>query len=171
MLNTAVKKYKGEEDREDFETVIDISVNAFIPPSYIANEMQKLDMYKKIAAIESEEEKEDIMDEMQDRYGDLPKNVENLLNIASLKCMAHRAYVTEVSDKSGNIRITMYERAKIKVEEIPSLLEKFQGSLSFKPEQTPYFVYQESGNRRKEKTPVVETVRRLLSELIVIVQS
>ena len=171
MLNTAVKKYKGEEEREEFETVIDISVNAFIPPSYIANEMQKLDMYKKIAAIESEEEKEDIMDELQDRYGDLPKNVENLLNIASLKCMAHRAYVTEVSDKSGNIGITMYERAKIKVEEIPSLLEKFQGSLSFKPEQTPYFVYQESGNRRKEKTPVVETVRRLLSELIVIVQS
>ena len=151
--------------------MIDISVNAFIPPSYIANEMQKLDMYKKIAAIESEEEKEDIIDELQDRYGDLPKNVENLLNIASLKCMAHQAYVTEVSDKSGNIKITMYERAKIKVEEIPSLLEKFQGRLSFKPEQTPYFVYKETGNRLKEKSTVMETVRMLLSELIVIVQS
>ena len=85
MLNEAVKKLKGETVTEQvFETAVEIKVDAFIPNSYIKNELQKLDIYKRIAEIENEEEKFNMIDELIDRFGEPPKSVENLLAIALL---------------------------------------------------------------------------------------
>ena len=61
--------------RRAFTTALDVNVDAYIPDSYIPNEYQKLDIYKRIAAIESEEEMEDMMEELIDRFGDIPKKV------------------------------------------------------------------------------------------------
>ena len=100
MLNEAVKKLKGETVTEQvFETAVEIKVDAFIPNSYIKNELQKLDIYKRIAEIENEEEKFNMIDELIDRFGEPPKSVENLLAIALLKEKAHRAYITEITSK------------------------------------------------------------------------
>ena len=86
MLNEAVKHLKGEmEEEETFTTTMDLNVDAFIPASYISNEYQKLDVYKRIAAIESREEMEDMVEELTDRFGDIPKKVEKLLEVAA--CM------------------------------------------------------------------------------------
>ena len=74
MLNEAVKQLKGEmEEEETFTTTMDLNVDAFIPASYIPNEYQKLDVYKRIAAIENREEMEDMTEELIDRFGDIPK--------------------------------------------------------------------------------------------------
>src|SRR5699024_11194628 len=70
MLDEAVKEAKGIKQQEDFETAIDLELNAFIPPKYIPNEYQKLDVYKRIAAIESQEEYEDMQEELMDRFGE-----------------------------------------------------------------------------------------------------
>ena len=76
MLNEAVKEQKGEwQEKEEFETTIDLDVNAFIPERYIKNEMQKLDIYKRIAGIESEEERDDMLEELMDRFGEPPRSV------------------------------------------------------------------------------------------------
>ena len=64
---------------ESFETSIDIELDAYIPNGYIANEYQKLDIYKRIAAIENEEEKDEMLDELIDRFGEPPRSVQNLL--------------------------------------------------------------------------------------------
>lgn len=79
MLNQAVKSLKGEREQETFDTVMDIDLDAYIPASYILNESQKLDIYKRIACIETEEEGAEMLDELIDRFGDPPKSVENLL--------------------------------------------------------------------------------------------
>ncbi len=71
----------------------------FVPDSYIPNEYQKLDIYKRIAAIENEEEMEDMTEELIDRYGDIPRKVMKLLEVATLKALAHRVYVTAVEQK------------------------------------------------------------------------
>ena len=98
MLNEAVKHLKGELSEEDtFTTALDVNVDAYIPDSYIPNEYHKLDIYKRIAAIESEEEMDDMIEELIDRFGDIPKKVELLLEVARLKNLAHQAYVTEVT--------------------------------------------------------------------------
>ena len=73
MLNEAVLELKGEGTIEDYETVVDIDVDAYIPATYIRSENQKLDIYKRIAAIETEEDLADMTDELIDRFGDIPK--------------------------------------------------------------------------------------------------
>ena len=129
MLNEAVKHLKGELSEEDtFTTALDVNVDAYIPDSYIPNEYHKLDIYKRIAAIESEEEMDDMIEELIDRFGDIPKKVELLLEVARLKNLAHQAYVTEVTQKGVTYTFRMYEKAKIHVERIPDLLKQFSGS-------------------------------------------
>ena len=79
----------------------------------IRNESQKLDIYKRIAGIESAEECEDMQDELLDRFGDLPKPVLNLLAVADLKVKAHRVYVKELVERPDEIRILLYEKARL----------------------------------------------------------
>ena len=76
MLNEAVKEAKGMEVAESFDTSIDIDIDAYIPMGYIPNEMQKLDIYKRIAGIETADESEEMLEELIDRFGDPPKSVE-----------------------------------------------------------------------------------------------
>ena len=85
MLNEAVKHLKGEGEEEDFSTTVELEVDAYIPGSYIVNEQQKLDIYKRIAAVETESESEDMKGELLDRFGEVPKSVDNLLRIALLR--------------------------------------------------------------------------------------
>ena len=166
MLNEAVRKLKGGEKEEIFNTSIDLNIDAYIPDSYIRNEYQKLDVYKRIAAIESEEEMDDMMEELIDRFGDIPKKVQQLLHIAALKGLAHEAYVTAVEQKGEAFKFTMYEKAKIDVQKIPSLLGKYRNSLTFKAEEIPYFMYQKRGKSGKETgESVIETVRKVLEDI------
>ena len=132
MLNEAVRQRKGEIPEEIFNTTIDLDVDAYIPASYIPNEYQKLDIYKRIAAIESEEEMDDMLEELIDRFGDLPKKVQQLLQIANLKALAHSADVAVVEQKQDTYRFVMYEKARSDPGKIPTLLEKYRGDLNFK---------------------------------------
>ena len=99
MLNEAVKEAKGMDVAESFDTSIDIDIDAYIPMGYIPNEMQKLDIYKRIAGIETADESEEMLEELIDRFGDPPKSVENLLYIARVKSMAHHLYFTVLHRK------------------------------------------------------------------------
>ena len=162
MLNEAVKKCKGEEvPEEEYETSVEIKVDAFIPVSYIKNEFQKLDIYKRIAELETEDEKTDMIDELVDRFGEPPKSVMNLLNIAILKAKAHEAFIMEVASKKEQLQFTMYPQAKIDVEGIPKLIASMGRKLRFVPGAKPYFVYQYTGNVLSEAEKIVDEIRAL----------
>ena len=142
MLNEAVLIMKGErEETESFETAIDLDMDAYIPATYIKNEMQKLEMYKRIAAIEDTAEYEDMIDELTDRFGELPKAVSNLLRIALLKAKAHKAYIVELKGDKKQFRINMYSKAPVDINKIPALVEKYRGDLKFIADANPYFNY------------------------------
>ncbi len=159
MLNEAVRHMKGEIEEETYVTTLDLNVDAFIPDSYIPNEYQKLDIYKRIAAIENEEEKEDMTEELTDRFGDIPKKVEKLLEAASLKALAHSVYVVSVEQKGETYYFTMYEKAKIQPGKIPALINEFRGDLTLKTDgESPCFIYERKGRMRKEKGPDALTV-------------
>ena len=164
MLNEAVRLLKGEIKEEDFTTTMDLNVDAFIPDSYIPNEYQKLDVYKRIAAIENEEEMEDMTEELLDRFGDIPKKVEKLLKVAALKTMAHAAYVTSVEQKGARFVFTMYERARVAPQRIPELIESFHGDLSIRTDtQAPCFFYEKKvRNRKGETEDPLEIVKNVL---------
>ena len=164
MLNDAVRRLKGEkEDIDDFETTIDLMIDAFIPATYVKNEMQKLELYKRIASIESEEEYEDMTDEILDRYGELPTSVVNLLKVSLLKAKAHRAHITQIEQKNGQLIFTMYQHAKVKVEAIDPLLkeQKYRNKLQFKVEKLAFFHVWKSGAKKE----LLQTIEQVIQDI------
>ena len=141
MLNEAVKNIKGISTVESFTTSIDLDVDAYIPPSYIVNEIQKLDIYKRIAGIESDRECDDMKEELLDRFGGIPKSVDNLLRIALIRVRAHQLYMSEVKGKNELLQFLMRPDAQIAVENIPQLLNRYKGKLTFDPKGVPVFRY------------------------------
>ena len=151
MLNEAVKELKGEKDEDQFTTTMDLNIDAFIPESYIKNEYQKLDIYKRIAAITTEEEMDDMTEELIDRFGDIPKKVQQLLHIAALKSLAHSAYVTAVEQKGSDFKFTLYEKAKLDPQKIPGLLQRYGNKLVFRAEEPPYFSIRKRTKRKRDR--------------------
>lgn len=167
MLNDAVSALKDGElgDGEAFETTIDLGLDAFIPSTYIRREFEKLDIYKRIAEIENEEELLDMQEELLDRFGDMPKAVNNLLKVALIKSMGQKVYITSIKQKGFMIEFTMYQQAKINVEMIPDVIEKHGGKLTLYPDTIPYFEYELKEERDKDKinySLAIENIIRLL---------
>ena len=146
MLTEAVREVQGEETLGDFDTTIDMVVDAYIPDSYIGNEFQKLDIYKRIAGIENERDYDDMLEELIDRFGDLPKTVMNLLAVARVKAEAHQAYVTEIRQNGREVSITLFEQARIDPSVIPPFLEKYRRRLEFRAGGSPRFLFRPEGN-------------------------
>lgn len=142
MLNEAVLIMKGErEDEEDYETAVDVKADAYIPASYIRNELQKLNMYKKISLIENRAEYEDMEDELLDRFGEPPRAVQNLLRIALIKAAAHTAQITEIKGDRQRLKISFYSKAKIDINKIPDMVKKYGNDMKFCCSEPPYFEY------------------------------
>ena len=147
MLNTAVKYAKGEPVEEERTVRVNLSADAFLPESYIINEEQKLEIYKKIAAIESTDDYDDIKEELKDRFGEIPAPAGNLLRIALIRSVAARIGITEIVGLPGTIRFYMDPKAKVRGENIPSLLRdrgrNFTFSMKgFSGRGVPEFMYQ-----------------------------
>ena len=166
LLNESVKEVQGISTvKEDYNTEIDLDIDAFIPERYIRNEMQKLDIYKRISGIQNEEEYDDMLEELMDRFGELPKAVQNLLLVSRLRAQAHDLYLTEVTQKGEEIRMVLYEKAQINTAGIDGLLKQYRGRLKFTIDKNPYFLYirQKKGNREVDN--VLDTVRDLLADM------
>ena len=131
MLNEAIKKVKGEPIEEEIDVEINLAVNAYIPNSYISEEADKIEMYKKIASIENKDDMEEIREELVDRFSDLPRSVETLLYIAYIKSMCKKLKIEKIIQNKNEISLVPLTRYKTKekvgykiVLELLALLEK-----------------------------------------------
>lgn len=131
-------------------------MDAFIPPAYIVNEVQKLDIYKRIAGIESVKERDDMKDELLDRFGEIPKSVDNLLRIALIRVAAHKLYMTEIKGKNERILFTFHPNAALNPAGIPDLLKKHGRDLAFTSYGKAFFTY------KYKRTGLIETDAELL---------
>lgn len=165
MLNEAVKEAKGIHTMEDFETSVDLNVDAYIPDSYISNEFQKLDIYKRIAGIEKQQDYDDMLEELLDRFGEPGKAVLNLLAIAKLKAIAHQGYVTEIKQTGKTVRFTLYEKARLNTEGFPALMQKYRRGLQFKNEQEPKFILEPQGNLILALTEFAEELKSMAENM------
>ena len=166
MLNQAVLALKGETLEEDsYDTVVECDIDAYIPGRYIKNEYQKLDIYKRISAIETEEEYMDMQDELMDRFGDIPRSVENHLKIASIRALAHQAYVTEVVINRQEVRLTMYQKAKLQVEKIPDMVRSYKGDLKLVPGDVPSFHYIDRRNKNQDSLEMMGKAEEILKSM------
>ncbi len=165
MLNEAVKEAKGIHTMEDFETSVDLNVDAYIPDSYISSEFQKLDIYKRIAGIETQQDYDDMLEELLDRFGEPGKAVLNLLAIAKLKAIAHQGYVTEIKQTGKTVRFTLYEKARLNTEGFPALMQKYRRGLQFKNEQEPKFILEPQGNLILALTEFAEELKSMAENM------
>lgn len=165
MLNEAVKEANGIHTMEDFETSVDLNVDAYIPDSYISNEFQKLDIYKRIAGIETQQDYDDMLEELLDRFGEPGKAVLNLLAIAKLKAIAHQGYVTEIKQTGKTVRFTLYEKARLNTEGFPALMQKYRRGLQFKNEQEPKFILEPQGNLILALTEFAEELKSMAENM------
>ena len=127
-----------------------------IPAEYIVNETQKLDIYKRIAGIETLKERDEMKDELLDRFGNIPKAVDNLLRIALIRMAAHALDMTEIKGKNGRITFNFRPDAAIDPLKIPAFLKKHGEEMSFTAYGNPFFTY------KYKKTGLVETDAELL---------
>ena len=168
LLDTAIRKAKGDEREEEKACSVNLSVDAFIPADYILNEAQKLEIYKRIASIGGTEDCDDVRDEMIDRYGEIPAPARNLLRIALIRAIARHLDITEISGffagseavngmaagSEAVIRIVPDAKANLRVESIPALISRYngrragkaddgtvRGTLSFTAKGVPAFTY------------------------------
>lgn len=142
MLEDSIKILKGETREEIVETTIEIKIDAFIPSTYINDEVEKIQIYKKIAAIENIQDKNLIEEELEDRFGNIPLSVYNLINIAYIKCLARDIGIEELKQKSGEILFIYKDNLKMDTSKIQSMINKSNGRIYYKSlEARPTFAF------------------------------
>jgi len=164
LLSQAVSELTGAPRKVEFETFIDIPINAYIPSSYIANEEQKLEIYKKISLISSMRDFYDVQEEIEDRYGQMPASTANLLSVALLKAYAHEAGVISIVKKNKNIIITFKPDAPVDVAKMTRIIAENRLKLLFTQAPNPYITYRlDSGDISGR----LEEIRGWLEEITV----
>jgi transcription-repair coupling factor (superfamily II helicase) len=129
MLSDAIARLSGHETEAEFITSIDLPLDAYIPDNYVVNEFAKLDLYKKISKCETLEDNDAIIEEARDRFGEVPKQVLNLLDIEYIKVSAHKRYISDIKYRDGNAYFTFWSGAPLKPEKIPEFIKRYNGRL------------------------------------------
>ena len=129
LLSEAIAEEKGETPPPSAcDCVVDIQIEAHIPEKYIASTEARLDMYRKIAAVRSESDQSDLIDELIDRYGDPPKALLGLISVALLRNKAANLGITEITQRSGNL---LFYTSNMQIDRLSSLSAAYKGRLMF----------------------------------------
>jgi len=158
MLNDAIKRLSGEEETIEFTTAIELPLDAYIPDYYIKNEYMKLDLYKRISRCENREENDAIIEEVRDRFGEPPKEFLRLLDVAYLKAIAHKAYLTDIKYVGNEMRFIIYPQAPVRPERIDMILKRYSGKMRFVAEKQTGFHIRISKTIQEELISVAERV-------------
>lgn len=150
MLEDMIKLIKGEIEKEPIETTVELKVDAYIPETYISDEMQKIEVYKKIASINSEEDMLEIREELIDRFSDIPASVLNLIDIAYIRSIAKTLGVEEIKERRDEIWFQFESHEYISQELLRVLMGKYKKVISFKQEKKPVLVYKLLDTKKEE---------------------
>ncbi len=158
---------EGDGAWEGFSAQVELAVDAFIPPDYIPDEIHKLDMYKRIAGLESDEEREELEAEMQDRYGKPPQAVKNLLRISLLRVRGSRLGLLEIKGGGGRLAFIFSPKAPVRPEGIPRLVAAYKKKLGFTPLGNPTLslAYALDGLAQKDGERVLQLAETLMEDV------
>ncbi|MGE5551979.1 MAG: transcription-repair coupling factor [Bacteroidota bacterium] len=129
LLEEAIREAKGQVQPETPDPTIDLKVDAFLPDSFIADARQKVELYKKIAAIRETKEADDVYEEIEDRFGDLPLPVRNLLAVAKLKALSKQTGVSQISMERGEVAIRFLAGLSISETKALDIVRRFRGQV------------------------------------------
>ncbi|MCK9217774.1 MAG: DEAD/DEAH box helicase, partial [Firmicutes bacterium] len=139
LLEEAVRKLTGKPLEEKIETALEINIEGYIPSSYIEDENQKIEIYKKVASIDSKEFLYDIEEEIEDRYGDIPEKLRNLLQISYIKHIASLCGIISVVQKNEEVQFKFKSAKHLEAMAVLEIMNQYNKVLSFNGSEEPYF--------------------------------
>ena len=163
MLEDTIKIIKGEISKEPIETTVDIKVDAFISEHYIEDEIQKIEVYKKIAAIENIDDYNDIEEELNDRYSKMPESVRNLMDIAYIKNKAKTVFIEEIKEMPKVIIFKFAQGESDYSNIYVNLIKKYKDIVVLKFGLEPYFAFKIKGIKKENK---LEFLKEVVDDII-----
>ena len=160
LLDEVIKEMQGIEVVEEQDVQIDLAVSSYIPDNFIENSSQKIEIYQNIALCRTEEELQNVIDEVIDRYGRLPKELENLIDIARIKQLARKANILKIAQRENGI-VFYFVKEKIKPEMVNTLITKYPMLVKFSNAVEPYVTL-----RIKENENIIEKAKEFLKTVI-----
>ena len=160
LLDEVIKEMQGIEVVEEQDVQIDLAVSSYIPDNFIENSSQKIEIYQNIALCRTEEELQNVIDEVIDRYGRLPKELENLIDIARIKQLARKANILKIAQRENGI-VFYFVKEKIKPEMVNALIIKYPMLVKFSNAVEPYVTL-----RIKENENIIEKAKEFLNTVI-----
>jgi transcription-repair coupling factor (superfamily II helicase) len=168
MLEDTISKVRGDLDQEPIETTVDIKVDAYIPDNYIKDETQKIEVYKKIASINSYDEMMDVQEEIEDRFSDIPQSINNLINIAYIRCLARDLGVIEMKESGKEVIIQFDNKERLNERLFRAVMDKYKKEIVFKFGEKPAMGYKIEDMK---KVNLLQNLRTFLEYLKSVVQT
>ena len=163
LLEETLQELKGEPSVKRVDTSIELQINAYIPETYISDENQKIEMYKKIASISNQQDLFDIEEEIEDRFGDIPIMVRNLLSIAYVKQQAQMCGISNISQRNNNITIKFKTDKYIKPQIAIQIATDYKGRILFTASEQPYFTLKGTDEKPEELLKEIEDIVEKIS--------
>ena len=161
LLDEVVKEMQGITVKQEKDIQIDINLSSYIPENYIEDTAQKIEIYQDIALCRNDKDIEDVIDEIIDRYGSMPQEVENLIEIARIKILCRTANVLKIAQKTDAV-VFYLDKDNIKIDEkmINTLVEKYGPKLKFSQGVEPYITLKMSS---KDEMEIIRMIKELLT--------
>ena len=166
LLEDAIKELKsgGELQPEPPDPVLDLQVDAYIADSYVADPAQKVELYQKIIALSSLEECDDLEEEIQDRFGDLPDAVRNLLQIARIKVLARFLGLASISVRGSRFQLKFLEGLGIDANKYAELHSKYRGKIAYRHGRVGQLLVEKDQEDEKALAFLAEVLSACLGE-------
>lgn len=165
MLEDTIKQVKGEIEEEPIETTVDLKVDAYIPSDYIKDETQKIEIYKKIAAIDSYDDMIDIKDELEDRYSTISKSIYNLINIAYIRSIGKKLGIEEIKESGNEVLFLFKNKEKINKNVLKAVLKKYSKNIVLRMDSRPGFDYSIKNIKKDTLTSNIKELMEFMIEV------
>ena len=159
LLDEVIKEIQGIEIEPEKDIQIDLNVSSYLPDDFIENSSQKIEIYQDIALCRTEEEIQNVIDEIIDRFGPMPEKVENLIEIARIKELCKKTGVIKIQEKKESIVFT-FDSTEFDMKVVNTLIEKYRNKIKFSPGNMPYITYKYQNNSDMKKLSEIKEFLR-----------
>ena len=160
LLDEVVKEMQGIEVEPELDIQIDLNVTSYISDEYISDSAQKIEIYQNIALCKNEEDIQNVVDEIIDRFGNMPPELENLLDIARIKYLAKAQYINKIASRRTAVVFT-FEQSRFNVD-IPKLIDKYKNKIKFSPGVKPMITLEIGSTNERQ---ILNDITAFLKEL------
>jgi len=166
MIEEAVRELRGDQSLGDIQTKMELKIDAYLPSEYVRSDVTRVEIYKKIASVAGRAAREDLIEELIDRFGDPTRPVMNLIEIAHLKNLCQRLGIDLVTQKAGALHMRFSPAAEVDVMKLIAALRPFEKAVRLQAGRESAILYQDGKKNVEEQLPgAVLMMEKVASEM------